>query len=74
LIKDGQISTPLKPNAVRINDNINRVLQNIVSVGREKKAIQVWSAEEAVIAPEIRVEGVRLDSIGLQSAEYGMRI
>ncbi|HHT9139788.1 MAG TPA: TldD/PmbA family protein [Candidatus Tripitaka californicus] len=68
LIKDGQISTPLKPNAVRINDNINRVLQNIVSVGREKKAIQVWSAEEAVIAPEIRVEGVRLDSISAGTA------
>lgn len=63
LIKEGRLSTPLKPNAIRINDNISRVLQNIVAVGREKKAILVWGAEEAVIAPEIRVEGVRLDSI-----------
>ncbi len=63
LIRDGRLSTPLKPNAVRINDNINRVLQNVVAVGKEKKAILVWGAEETVIAPEIRVEGVRLDSI-----------
>ncbi|HHT9120234.1 MAG TPA: TldD/PmbA family protein [Candidatus Hypogeohydataceae bacterium YC41] len=65
LIKDGQISTPLKPNAVRINDNIKQVLQNIVAVGKEKKAILVWGAEEAVIAPEIRVEGLRLESIAV---------
>jgi PmbA protein len=63
LIKDGQISTPLRPNVIRINDNISRVLQNIVAVGKEKKTILVWGAEGAVIAPEIRVEGLRLDSI-----------
>jgi PmbA protein len=63
LIKDGQLSTPLRPNTIRINDNVSRVLQNIVAIGREKKAILVWGAEEAVIAPEIRVEGLRLDSI-----------
>ncbi len=64
LIKDGKVSTPLRPNALRINDNISRVLHNIVAIGKEKKPILVWGAEEVVIAPEIRVEGVRLESIG----------
>lgn len=62
-IKDGQISTPLKPNSIRINDNISRILQNIITIGKEKKATLVWGAEATVITPEIRVEGVRLDSI-----------
>jgi PmbA protein len=63
LIRDGEISTPLKPNTVRINSNINHIINNVHSVTKEKKATLVWAAEEAVIAPEIRVTGVRLDSI-----------
>ncbi len=63
LIRDGKISTPLKPNTIRINSNINHIFNNVHSVGKEKKATLVWAAEEAVIAPEIRVTGVRLDSI-----------
>lgn len=63
LIRDGEISTPLKPNTIRINSNISHIMNNVHSVTREKKATLVWAAEEAVIAPEIRIAGVRLDSI-----------
>ncbi|MCQ9206185.1 MAG: metallopeptidase TldD-related protein, partial [Omnitrophica bacterium] len=63
LIKDGKLSTPLKPNTIRINSNISHILNNVRSVTKEKKATLVWAAEEAVIAPEIRVTGVRLDGI-----------
>lgn len=63
MIRDGKISTPLKPNTIRINSNISHVLNNVHSVTKEKKTTLVWAAEEAVIAPEIRVTGVRLDSI-----------
>lgn len=64
LIRDGVLSTPLRPNTIRINSNISHILNNIHSVSKEKGPTLVWAAEEAVIAPEIRVEGVRLDSIG----------
>jgi PmbA protein len=64
LIKDGRLSTPLKPNTLRINSNINHVLNNVLAVSKEKKATLVWAGEEVVMAPEVRVEGVRLDSIG----------
>ncbi len=63
LIKDGKILAPLKPNAVRINSNINHVLNNIIGITKEKKATLVWGGEEIVVAPEIAVRGIRLDSI-----------
>lgn len=65
LIRDGEISTPLRPNTIRINSNIRHIMNNVHSVTREKKTTLVWAAEAAVIAPEIRVEGVRLDSIAV---------
>jgi PmbA protein len=63
LIKDGKLGTPLKPNTVRINSNLNHVLNNIIGITREKRATLVWGGEEIVVAPEIAVKGVRLDSI-----------
>lgn len=63
IVKGGQIAAPLKPNTVRINDNIHRVLNNILGIGREKKGTLVWAADEVVYAPEVAVEGVRLNEI-----------
>lgn len=63
LIEDGKLTTPLKPNTVRINDNIHRVLNNILGFSNERKGTLVWAADEVVYAPEIAVEGVRLDAI-----------
>lgn len=63
LIKDGKISTPLKPNTVRINDNIHRVLNRVLGVGKGVKATNVWAAAEVVHAPEMAVEGVPIKEI-----------
>ncbi|MCF6157104.1 MAG: TldD/PmbA family protein [wastewater metagenome] len=63
LIKDGKIDKPLKPNTVRINNNIADILQNIIAVSKDKKQTTVWGSEEVVLAPEIAVEGVKLDNI-----------
>ncbi|MGR3311186.1 MAG: metallopeptidase TldD-related protein, partial [Candidatus Brocadiales bacterium] len=63
IIKDGKLLAPLKPNAVRINSNLNHVLNNIIGITKEKKATLVWGGEEIVVAPEIAVRGIRLDSI-----------
>ncbi|HHT9125176.1 MAG TPA: TldD/PmbA family protein [Candidatus Brocadiia bacterium] len=70
LIKDGKLLAPLKPNAVRINSNINHVLNNIIGITKEKKATLVWGGEEVVVAPEIAVKGVRLDSIANESTSF----
>lgn len=63
LVRDGRRAAPIRANAIRINDNIGRVLRHIVGIGREARATPVWGAEEIVHAPEIAVSGVPVEAI-----------
>jgi PmbA protein len=63
IVKDGRIAAPLKPNTVRINDNIHNILSNITGIGKETKGTLVWAADEVVYTPEIAVRGVKIDDI-----------
>jgi len=63
IIRNGRIAAPIRPNTIRINDNIATFLNNVVGVTKDAKATIVWAADEVVYAPEIAVSGVRVDSI-----------
>jgi PmbA protein len=63
IIKDGKLASPLKPNTVRINDNILRIVNAIVGIGRERIGTFAWAADEIIYAPGIAVEGVRITEI-----------
>jgi hypothetical protein len=63
IIRGGRLAAPLKPNTIRINDNIATFLDNVVGVSRGAKGTIVWAADEVVYAPEIAVSGIRVDAI-----------
>ncbi len=63
LIENGKLTRALKPNTVRVNDNIKTLLTKIVAVSDRLKAVNLWGADEAMYAPDILVRGVRLDAI-----------
>ena len=63
IIRDGRIASPLKPNTVRISDNIHNILSNISGIGKEVKGTLVWAADEVIYCPEIAVRGVKIDEI-----------
>jgi hypothetical protein len=63
IIRDGRIAGPLKANAVRINDNVTRVLGAVVGATKDVRGTRVWGADEVVYAPAIAVEGVHVDAI-----------
>jgi predicted Zn-dependent protease len=63
IIRDGRLAAPLRPNTVRINDNIATFLENVIGVTKDPKATIVWAADEVVYAPEIAVRGVRVNAI-----------
>lgn len=63
IIKDGRIVAPLKPNTVRISDNIHNILTNIIAIGNDAKGTLVWAADEVIYTPEIAVRGVKIDEI-----------
>ncbi|GAB60978.1 MAG: TldD/PmbA family protein [Candidatus Jettenia sp.] len=63
LVEKGKIVKPLQPNTVRINSNIKDILNNIIALSKDKKQTIVWGGEEIVLAPEMAVQGVKLDNI-----------
>jgi PmbA protein len=63
IIRDGRRAEPLRPNTVRINDNIGRILNSLVGITKDVKGTIVWAADEVVYAPEIAVRGVRVQEI-----------
>lgn len=63
IIRDGRIAAPLKANTIRINDNIQKILREIVGITKDVKGTLVWAADEVVYAPEIAVAGVKVEEI-----------
>jgi len=63
VIRDGRIAAPIRANAIRINDNIIRVLASVLGVTKDVKGTMVWGADEVVYAPELAVRGVHVDEI-----------
>jgi predicted Zn-dependent protease len=63
IIRDGRIAEPLRPNTIRINDNIATVLNNVVGITKDAKGTLVWAADDIVYAPEIAVSDVHVDEI-----------
>jgi hypothetical protein len=66
VIKDGRLAEPIKPNTLRINENVHTFLNGVIGVAKQGHPTLVWAADEIVYAPEIAVEKVHIDAI----AEY----
>ena len=64
IIKDGKMAAPLKPNTLRMNDNVLRVINNILGIGSERVGTVRWSSDQITWAPEVAVADFRLEEIG----------
>jgi PmbA protein len=63
LIKDGRIAAPLKPNTLRMNDNVLRVINDILGIGAYRRPTVRWSSDQVTWAPEIAVDNFGLEEI-----------
>jgi PmbA protein len=66
VIRNGKLAEPVRPNTLRISENLMNVMNNVIGVTKEGKPVLVWAADEIVYAPEMAVKNVHLDAI----AEY----
>ncbi len=64
LIRDGRLAEPLAVNAIRVNDNIRRLLTAILGIGAEAKLVAGWGADEVILAPPVAVADVPVEAIG----------
>ena len=70
VIKDGRLSTPLKPNTLRMNDNVLRVINHVLGIGSERRGTVRWSSDQVTWAPEVAVADFHLEEI----SEYMERV
>jgi PmbA protein len=63
IIRDGRLAVPLRANVIRINDNIQKILKDVVGATKDPRGTIVWAADEVVYAPEIAVADVRVEEI-----------
>ena len=63
LIKNGKLAAPLKPNTVRMNDNVLRLINNTLGIAVQRRATVRWSSDQVTWAPEIAVAGFGLEEI-----------
>ena len=63
LIQNGKLAAPLKPNTVRMNDNVLRLINNILGIAAQRRATVRWSSDQVTWAPEIAVAGFGLEEI-----------
>jgi PmbA protein len=63
VIHNGRLTTPLKANTVRINDNIHHVLRNITGLTKKSRPTVQWTGDEVVHAPDIAVSSMKLNAI-----------
>ena len=64
LIKDGRIAAPLKPNTLRMNENIHNMINHIVGIGSQRRGTVRWASDQVTLATEMAVEDFHLDEIG----------
>ena len=66
VIRDGRIVAPIKPNTLRLNDNILNVINNILGVGSPPRGTVRWASDQVTWAPELAVRDLHVEEI----AEY----
>ncbi len=64
LIKDGRIAAPLKPNTLRMNENLHNMLNKVLGIGDRQEATVRWASDQVAWAPEVAVEDFHLAEIG----------
>jgi PmbA protein len=70
LIKEGKLAAPLKPNTLRMNDNVLRVINHILGIGSQRRGTVRWSSDQVTWAPEVAVSNFQLEEI----SEYMERV
>jgi PmbA protein len=63
LIRNGKLTAPLAPNALRINANIEQIFAHPLGVGNRARAALVWGAPEAYYTTALAADGISLSAI-----------
>lgn len=63
IIKNGRLDKPILPNSLRLEDNLRRMIENIVAVGNNPVPTILWASDEITHAPWVAIDDVNLVAI-----------
>lgn len=63
VIEGGRITAPLKPNSIRIADNIHNLLNQVIGISGKNSPILLWGSPEIIYSTEIAVRDIALNEI-----------
>lgn len=64
-IKNGKLAEPISPNSLRLEDNIGKMVEQIIGIANNKRPTTLWSSDAITYAPWVGIEGVRFVEIGI---------
>ncbi len=65
-IKNGKLTTPILPNTIRLVDNLNQMINNIIGIGNNQIPTMLWASDEITHAPWVAIANVNLQAINLK--------
>ena len=63
MIRDGKLAEPIRPNSLRMNDNVLRLINSILGIGATHRGTVRWSSGQVTWAPELAVSDFYLEEI-----------
>lgn len=62
-IKNGKLAEPILPNTLRLEDNLNQMIKNIVGIGNNQVPTILWASDEITHAPWVAISNVSFRQI-----------
>lgn len=63
LIRNGKLSTPILPNTIRLEDNLQQMIKNILGIANNQKSTILWASDEITHAPWVAIDNITLNSV-----------
>lgn len=67
-IKNGKLAEPILPNTLRLEDNLNQMIKNIVAIGKNQVPTILWASDEITHAPWVAISNVSFRQINHSSS------
>lgn len=62
-IKNGKLGEPILPNTLRIEDNLGKMINNIIGIANNQTPTILWSSDEITHAPWVAIDDVQFYAI-----------
>jgi len=64
LVRDGKLATPILPNTLRLEDNLQAMVRRIIGIAKPQVPTILWASDQITYAPWVAMDAVNFVCIG----------